>query len=153
MMTGEICRSNVVWNRAVSPCGDGFPMGMLSPELMLAIEQAAHEMLMWVGFGTLVGLCGKAIMPGKDPGGAVGTVCIGISGSVIGCGSLLLWDSSLRISPISISGFIAATAGAFALLLFYRILSNSYFIVEAVDGGDLNSGERVTYRRRRRTAA
>ncbi len=37
---------------------------MPSPEMMNAIEQALHEFLMWVGFGTLVGLLAKAIMPG-----------------------------------------------------------------------------------------
>ena len=60
-----------------------------------------------------------------------------------------------RITPISGPGFIAGTAGAFVLLLFYRILSNSY-IVEAADGSVPSStGTTITYysRRRRRKAA
>ncbi len=124
---------------------------MTSPQLIEMAQQAAHELLLWVGFGTLVGLAAKAIMPGRDPGGAVGTICIGICGSVIGCGSLLLWDSSMRITPISGLGFLTATAGSFVLLLAYRVLSNSYF-VEPVDG-DLKDGDSVAYRRRRRRAA
>ncbi len=55
-------------------------MGMLRSRTYARHEQAAHEMLMWVGFGTLVGLCGKAIMPGKNPGGAVGQFVSGFPG-------------------------------------------------------------------------
>jgi uncharacterized membrane protein YeaQ/YmgE (transglycosylase-associated protein family) len=128
---------------------------MADPNLMAVAQQAAHELLVWIGFGTLVGLTAKAIMPGRDPGGAVGTLLMGIAGSLIGCGILLLFDTSYRITPISPLGFIAGTVGAFILLLFYRILSNSY-IIEAADGAVPSSGgTTVTYysRRRRRKAA
>lgn len=124
----------------------------MSPEMIQVFQAAAHEMLVWVGFGTLTGLTGKAIMPGRDPGGAVGTLCMGIGGSVLGCGSLLLYDSSLRITPISGWGFIAAVLGSLVLLIIYRVLSNSWFYAEAVDGSTGN-GEKVAYRRRRRRAA
>ncbi|MFO1041908.1 MAG: GlsB/YeaQ/YmgE family stress response membrane protein [Planctomycetaceae bacterium] len=128
---------------------------MADPNLMVVIDHAAHELLMWVGFGTLVGLSAKAIMPGRDPGGAIGTVLMGIAGSLIGCGVLLLFDTGFRVTPISPIGFAAGTAGAFLLLLFFRILSNSY-IVEPVDGKvSANGGTTVTtyYRRRGRRAA
>ena len=36
-------------------------------------QQWANDLLVWVGFCTLVGLMAKAIMPGRDPGGAVAT--------------------------------------------------------------------------------
>jgi uncharacterized membrane protein YeaQ/YmgE (transglycosylase-associated protein family) len=127
----------------------------MDSNLMVVAQQAAHEILVWVGFGTLVGLSAKAIMPGRDPGGAIATMLMGIAGSLIGCGVLLLFDTSYRITPISGPGFIAGTAGAFVLLLFYRILSNSY-IVEATDGAaPTTAGTTVTYysRRRRRKAA
>ncbi len=128
---------------------------MPDSNLMAILQQAAHELLVWVGFGTLVGLAAKGLMPGRDPGGAVGTMLMGIVGSLIGCGVLLLFNTSYKITPISPIGFCAGTAGAFVLLLFYRLLSNSY-IVEAVDGnGNGKAGTTVTYygRRSRRKAA
>jgi len=127
---------------------------MADASLIVVAQQAAHELLVWVGFGTLVGLTAKAIMPGRDPGGAIGTLLMGIAGSLIGCGILLLFDTSYKVTPISPLGFIAGTAGAFLLLLFYRLLSNSY-IVEAADGTTATAGTTVTYygRRRRRKAA
>ncbi len=128
---------------------------MADPNLAQILDHAAHELLMWVGFGTLVGLTAKAIMPGRDPGGAIGTLLMGIAGSLIGCGVLLLFDTSFRVTPISPMGFAAGTGGAFILLFFFRILSNSY-VVEAVDGRvNANPGTAVTtyYRRRNRRAA
>lgn len=119
---------------------------MPDAEMMRAVEQALHEFLMWVGFGTLVGLLAKAIMPGRDPGGAVATLLMGIAGSVIGCGLVMFFWEGARVSPISMMGFAAAVAGAFLLLLFYRILAG-YFFAEA------EASDQVlhrTYRRRRR---
>jgi uncharacterized membrane protein YeaQ/YmgE (transglycosylase-associated protein family) len=128
---------------------------MPDANMMLILEQAAHDLLVWVGFGTLVGLSAKALMPGRDPGGAVGTLLMGIGGCLIGCGIALLFDNNYRISPISPLGFAAGTGGAFLLLLFFRILSNSY-IVEAQDGkAPLGEGVATLgfYRRKRRRAA
>ena len=45
----------------------------MDAQLLKVLEDSIHELLEWVGFGTLVGLAGKALMPGRDPGGAVGT--------------------------------------------------------------------------------
>ena len=128
---------------------------MADPNLMLTIDHIAHEILMWIGFGTVIGLSAKALMPGRDPGGAIGTMLIGVVGSLIGCGVLLLFDASFKVTPISPVGFAAGTSGAFLLLLFFRILSNSYF-VEPVDGkvtGTPGTAVTAFYRRRSRRAA
>lgn len=110
----------------------------LSPEA----QQIANLILAWVGFGTLTGLLAKAIMPGRDPGGAVATLCMGIGGALIGCGILAYFWEGARVTPLSPIGFLVATAGAFILLFFYRLLGGHWFI----------EGERPqrSYRRSRR---
>jgi uncharacterized membrane protein YeaQ/YmgE (transglycosylase-associated protein family) len=119
------------------------------PENMAEIlEQSINELLMWVGFGTLVGLAAKAIMPGRDPGGAVATMLMGIGGSVIGCGIVLFFVEGARLTPISSMGFVAATGGAFIILFFYRLMSGSFF-AESEDGDRYI--HRRSRRRRRRT--
>ena len=123
-------------------------MPINDPEMMQVVRDALNEMLVWVGFGTLVGLAAKAIMPGRDPGGAVSTVLLGIGGSVIGCGVLMYFTGGKRVTPISGLGFLAATAGAFVLLFFYRLLAGTFF-VEAEDG-DNSFIFRKQRRRRRR---
>ena len=86
-------------------------------------EAWANLFLTWVGFGTLTGLFAKAIMPGRDPGGPIATLAMGIGGSVIGCGMLSLFFEGYKVSPLSPMGFAVATGGAFIILFFYRLLS------------------------------
>ncbi|MEZ6061966.1 MAG: GlsB/YeaQ/YmgE family stress response membrane protein [Planctomycetaceae bacterium] len=99
---------------------------MSEVEVIEIIKTSLNELLRWVGFGTLTGLAAKAIMPGRDPGGAVATVLMGIGGSVIGCGTVLFFWRDAEIDPISGKGFVAATLGAFILLFFYRLLAGSF---------------------------
>src|SRR5581483_10644582 len=82
------------------------------------LQNIANLVLVWVGFGTLVGLFAKAVMPGRDPGGAVATLAMGIAGTIIGCGIVSFFWKGHVVSPISPLGFCVATAGAFVLLFF-----------------------------------
>ncbi len=100
---------------------------MTEAEVIEILRSSLNELLRWVGFGTLTGLAAKAIMPGRDPGGAIVTMLTGIAGSVIGCGTALFFWRDMSIDPISVKGFFAAVFGAFALLFFYRLLSGSFF--------------------------
>ena len=100
-------------------------------ENMPFLEQAqlwANDVLVWVGFGTIVGLLAKAIMPGRDPGGTVATLAMGIGGVVIGCGTLSFFYEGQRVTPISPMGLAVATGGAFILLFFYRLLGGYWFV-------------------------
>ncbi len=98
----------------------------MDPQLPPAVEQWANLLLVWIGFGTLVGLMAKAVMPGRDPGGAVATLAMGVGGTIIGC-SVLTYASGHHVTPVSPLGFVVATVGAFVLLLFYRLLSGRFF--------------------------
>ncbi len=102
-------------------------------ELPELARQWANDVLVWIGFGTLVGLVAKAVMPGRDPGGAIATVLMGIGGTIVGSGTLMFFWDGHRVTPISPAGFLVATGGAFILLFFYRLLSGRV-IREAGDG-------------------
>jgi uncharacterized membrane protein YeaQ/YmgE (transglycosylase-associated protein family) len=99
----------------------------MDPNWQPFLEKCANELLIWVGFGTITGLTAKAIMPGRDPGGAVATLLTGITGTIIGCGTLAFFYPGSHVTPVSLSGFACATGGAFLLLLFYRILGGKLF--------------------------
>lgn len=99
-----------------------------NPELLNKVQVLAHQLLEWVGFGTLAGLLAKAIMPGKDPGGAVATLAMGVGGTIIGCGILSFFSPSTYVTPISGMGFCVATAGAFIILFLYKLLGGYYFV-------------------------
>lgn len=89
---------------------------------MELISQWLHTGLEWIGFGTLVGLIAKAVMPGKDGGGALATVIIGILGSLVGAALLAFFIEGAHITPISFVGFFVALGGTSILLLSYRLL-------------------------------
>jgi uncharacterized membrane protein YeaQ/YmgE (transglycosylase-associated protein family) len=123
---------------------------MDNPDFMQTVQVWANQILVWVGFGTIVGLLAKAIMPGKDPGGAVATLAMGVAGTIIGCGVLSYFWRGHVISPISPLGFCVATGGAFVLLFFYKLLGGYYF---EEDQGPLVRRRRLGFRRRSRQPA
>ncbi len=101
----------------------------MDPFLSEDIQAWFELLLVWVGFGTCVGLLAKAIMPGRDPGGAVATLVMGITGVIIGCGVYSLIYKQ-QVSPITSVGLVCGTLGAFTILLFYRLLGG-FLIDEA----------------------
>jgi uncharacterized membrane protein YeaQ/YmgE (transglycosylase-associated protein family) len=122
---------------------------MAEAEVIDIIKNSLNELLRWVGFGTLAGLAAKAIMPGRDPGGAVTTMLMGIGGSVIGCGIVMFFWREATIDPISGKGFIAATAGAFLLLFSYRLMSGSFYSeASGHEDGTIHRARRRSRRRR-----
>jgi uncharacterized membrane protein YeaQ/YmgE (transglycosylase-associated protein family) len=78
--------------------------------------------LSWILFGLIAGAVAKFIMPGKDPGGCIGTVIIGILGAVIGgfLGNALFGIST--VTGFDLQSFGIAILGAIILLSLYRLL-------------------------------
>jgi len=122
---------------------------MENPDILVMANRWCEILLIWVGFGTLTGLSAKAIMPGRDPGGAVATLGMGISGTLVGMGILTYFYNGEPLSPISPIGFLVGTTGAFLLLFFYRFLGG-YWFVEG-DQGLVNGQSGRVRRSRRRT--
>lgn len=73
----------------------------------------------WIVFGLLAGALAKWIMPGKDPGGLVVTMLIGIAGAVVGgfIGNFLGFGG---ISGFDLRSMGIAIGGALILLFLYR---------------------------------
>lgn len=78
-----------------------------------------YGFLGWIIIGGLAGALAKLIMPGKDPGGCLVTILLGISGALLAgfVGNAVGWYTRGQAG-----GFIAATLGAFVILFVYRIL-------------------------------
>jgi uncharacterized membrane protein YeaQ/YmgE (transglycosylase-associated protein family) len=90
-------------------------------ELSQTAQHWVNVTLIWVGFGTLAGLLAKGLIPGREPSGAVGTLVVGVVGSVVGPLSLCCLLDRHDFNPISPLGFLAAIAGAVVLLVVYRV--------------------------------
>jgi len=77
-------------------------------------------MLGWIGwiiFGLIVGIVGKFLMPGRDPGGFIVTIVLGIAGALLGGFVGRALGFYQEGEP---AGFIMAVIGAIILLAIYR---------------------------------
>jgi len=75
--------------------------------------------ILWTIFiGLIAGALAKFIMPGKDPGGIIITILIGIAGSIV---FTYLGQFFGFYEPGQTAGFIGATIGAIILLAIYRL--------------------------------
>ncbi|MGI8610808.1 MAG: GlsB/YeaQ/YmgE family stress response membrane protein [Sphingomicrobium sp.] len=74
----------------------------------------------WIVIGLLAGGLAKLLMPGRDPGGCIITILLGIAGALLAgfLGRALGWYGPGDAG----AGFIAAVIGAFILLFIYRLV-------------------------------
>jgi uncharacterized membrane protein YeaQ/YmgE (transglycosylase-associated protein family) len=77
--------------------------------------------LSWIVMGLIVGILAKLIMPGKDPGGIIITILMGIAGAFLGgyIGSFLGIGTFTGFNLVSI---LLAIGGALLLLILYRLI-------------------------------
>ena len=80
-----------------------------------------YGIIEWIVIGGIAGAIAKLLMPGKDPGGCIITVLLGIAGALVAgwLGRLIDWYDANDQG----AGFIAAIVGAFILLLIYRLIA------------------------------
>ncbi len=75
----------------------------------------------WIVIGLLAGGIAKLLMPGKDPGGCIITILLGIAGALLA--GFLGRIVGLYGPGDDGAGFIAAIVGAFIILLVYRLIA------------------------------
>ncbi len=77
--------------------------------------------LTWIVLGGVVGAIAKLIMPGKDPGGIIVTILLGIAGAFVGgyISTLLGFGTVTGFNLISL---VIAVAGSLVLLFLYRMI-------------------------------
>jgi len=73
----------------------------------------------WIVFGLVVGIVAKLLMPGRDPGGFIITILLGIAGAMLGgwLGRALGW-----YGPADNAGFLMSVVGAIILLAIYHMV-------------------------------
>jgi uncharacterized membrane protein YeaQ/YmgE (transglycosylase-associated protein family) len=74
----------------------------------------------WIIFGLIVGIIGKFLMPGRDPGGIVVTILLGIGGALLGGWIGQAMGFYREGEP---AGFIMAVLGSILLLFLYRLFA------------------------------
>ena len=77
-----------------------------------------RSFLGWILIGVVAGVLGKAIMPGRDPGGFIVTILLGIAGAFL---AGFIGQSAGFYAAGESAGWIAGTIGAVAILIVYRV--------------------------------
>jgi uncharacterized membrane protein YeaQ/YmgE (transglycosylase-associated protein family) len=78
------------------------------------------DLLGWIMVGLLAGAIARLIMPGRDPGGCIVTILLGMSGALL---AGFLGRLAGLYAPGERAGFIAAIIGAIAILALYRFFA------------------------------
>jgi uncharacterized membrane protein YeaQ/YmgE (transglycosylase-associated protein family) len=75
--------------------------------------------LSWIVFGLVIGIIAKLLMPGKDPGGFIITMLLGIAGALVGG---FIGRAMGFYGPNQSAGWLISILGAIILLALYRML-------------------------------
>jgi uncharacterized membrane protein YeaQ/YmgE (transglycosylase-associated protein family) len=75
--------------------------------------------LAWILFGLVVGIIAKLLMPGRDPGGFIVTILLGIAGALLGG---FVGRALNLYGPNESAGWIMSILGAIVLLALYRMM-------------------------------
>ncbi len=75
----------------------------------------------WIFFGLIVGIAGKLLMLGRDPGGFIITILLGIAGALLGGFLGRAMGFYREGDPV---GFVMAVLGSIILLVLYRMVVN-----------------------------
>ena len=76
-------------------------------------------LLGWIIAGLIIGVLAKLVMPGKDPGGIIATILIGIAGALLGG---FLGRALGLYGEGDAAGWLMSIVGAIVLLALYRMM-------------------------------
>ena len=76
--------------------------------------------LSWIVFGLVVGIIAKLVTPGRDPGGFIVTILLGIAGALLGG---FIGQATGFYGPNETAGWLMSIGGAILLLVLYRMVA------------------------------
>jgi uncharacterized membrane protein YeaQ/YmgE (transglycosylase-associated protein family) len=111
----SVRRVDMCWSGLRTPWGSNYIKGYTSSSIPL--KEAKMGIIGWIVFGLIVGAIAKLVMPGRDPGGWIVTILLGIAGALLGgfLGRAVGW-----YGPNDAAGFLMSLLGAIVLLALYR---------------------------------
>jgi uncharacterized membrane protein YeaQ/YmgE (transglycosylase-associated protein family) len=79
-----------------------------------------HGIIGWIVIGLIAGAIAKFLIPGRDPGGCILTILLGVGGALLAgfIGQQIGWYKEGEGA-----GFIAAIVGAILILFVYRMIA------------------------------
>jgi uncharacterized membrane protein YeaQ/YmgE (transglycosylase-associated protein family) len=81
------------------------------------------SLLAWIALGLIAGLVAKALVPGRDPGGCIVTILIGIAGALLGGWLSTLLGFGGLAGGLDLRNLVIAVLGAIVLLVLFRLVA------------------------------
>lgn len=78
--------------------------------------------LSWIIFGLVAGVIAKLLMPGRDPGGCIVTMLLGIAGAFVGGFIFEQLTGRPDVIRFDLGSLAVAVVGAVVVLLIYRLI-------------------------------
>ncbi len=77
----------------------------------------------WIVFGLIAGVIAKLLMPGRDPGGCIITMLLGVVGAFVGGFLYRLLTGREVFFQFDLGSFVVAVLGAVVILAIYRLVA------------------------------
>ncbi len=77
----------------------------------------------WFVFGLVAGVIAKLLMPGRDPGGCIITMLLGVVGAFVGGFVFELFTGRPQMIRFDLGSLLVAVIGAIIVLLIYRLIA------------------------------
>ena len=77
----------------------------------------------WIVFGLIAGIIAKLIMPGRDPGGCIITMLLGVAGAFVGGFLYRLFSGREVFFQFDLGSMVVAVLGAVVILAIYRLVA------------------------------
>ncbi len=77
----------------------------------------------WIIFGLIAGVIAKLLMPGRDPGGCIITMLLGVAGAFVGGFLYRLLTGREVFFQFDLGSLVVAVLGAVVILAVYRLIA------------------------------
>jgi len=81
------------------------------------------NILFWIAFGLVAGIIAKLLLPGRDPGGCIITMLLGVAGAFVGGFLYSTLTDRPFIAQFSLGSLVVAVLGSILVLLVYRAIA------------------------------
>jgi len=81
------------------------------------------SVLFWIAFGLVAGIIAKLLLPGRDPGGCIITMLLGVAGAFVGGFLYSTLTDRPFIAEFSLGSLVVAVLGSILVLLLYRAIA------------------------------
>jgi uncharacterized membrane protein YeaQ/YmgE (transglycosylase-associated protein family) len=104
---------------SVVHCGGSGETGWLSSRS----KGGSLGIIAWIVFGLIAGIIAKLIMPGRDPGGCIITMLLGVAGAFVGGFLYRLLTGREVFFQFDLWSLVVAVLGAVVILVAYRLIA------------------------------